>query len=1062
MLHSVRMQQKLAKLRLRTRGCGSIISTNNDEESSALTDATSSDYRRAGPDSGSESDSERNYDTDEDPDYRPGVVAGSVHGYSEYSLESLTLTLDNSTVPQQSDTSNRRPQNLEQINTEDATAQWILEAPRHNAHRQNIELVTTMASPAQDCVSIESDATLSYYLPSHSDSASSLTHSESVDGSHTNTDSNTISNHSIHNTDTPSYMGDRCYYGDDWLSVQQFAPPNTPVTLSLDNTSLRSDIHTEQSELEKHILSFIIKRGGSCYLTMQYPSLMFCDILQYLAQGVNLSAYLRCFGGEESDTSKLPFCYTWIDRPSRLKCTHLPARKHFHNALKGTRITKAQYQACRALWDANNCTTFSNFAKLYNVSDVERLPPCIAKHVQFFKELHIDMWRDGLSLPAIAMRHLFSTLDKGVYFVLMDRKNEDFYWKLRRGVQGGLSLVIQRKAVIGEATIRPNGKICNLIKCLDACSLYLGCLQLDMPVNHFCFYNGPEFRRQKCHEYGLMSLEWMECYAQNHNVSIWHRYNMAVEYRVLGRPVDGYIVESKTILDYLGCIWHGCPFTDICGASYKFNTDGTLRTHNPVNKRAFTDLYNNTMERHAALKRADYNLVVMWEHEWLVERQSSHIKVVIDELFYSERYHPRGPMTQNKLIQLIKDGLIFGFGEVTMHCPDHLKSRFADYQPFYKNKEIDITMIGEHMRDFAQSRGLMKEPIKCLILSYYVEKTILLTSLIRWYLQNDLVIDTIHSFYSFKPAKCFTKFVDSIVSARRAADIDPDKRILGELSKYVGNAAIGRSIMQKERHKTIHIANDAQASGYLNNPAFHEIEQLGDDCFEVTMNKKYIKHDLPITLGFSIYNLSKLISLRFVYNFIYRFWLKCDVTLLNHDTDSWWLAMSNSNMEDIIIPELRKEYFQNVHKFLPGEACDRHRALYINRRSNHLEWNISEYPCCLAHNIREQRTPMLFKTEANSSQFFALNPKSYHSTDLHDPDHAKFSHKGISKVHSHLGAQDFIDVLTNKQSKIGTNKSFVTQNSNIYSYEQHRVGLTYLYIKRIVQADGWTTLPTDA
>ena len=1072
MLHSVRMQHKLAKLRLHRHG--SIISANNGDEESALTDTTSTTYPRT--------NSNTTTELEEDPSYRPGVVAGSIHGYSEYDVESLTITVNNGGSLSNVDTQSHsaiihRSQvlpNMQHVTTRSATAQGILQVPRHNAHSQSDDICSNSSSPI-DNFTDQRTSTANEGSPSVSDyvlesdfnySSSvhtcdkSLTHS--LSNSQTIDHADSLSSHNTRVTHTTPYVHNRCYYGADWESVQHINPPNTPANSNLDNASLHSETQFEQSQLEQHIISFIIKKGSSTYLTIQYPSLFFTDILQYLSEGVTLTSYLKCFGDGCSEVSKMPYPYSWIDRPSRLKCRKLPARRHFHNALKGTRVSKAEYQCCRALWVAENCTTFSDFTRLYNISDVDRLPQCIAKHVDFFKTLQIDMWRDGLSLPAIAMRYLFSTLDKGIYFVLVDRKNEDFYWKLRGAVQGGLSIVFQRKAVLGEQTLRPNGKVCRLIKCLDTCSLYLGVLQFEMPVNHFCFYNAPNFRRQKCHEYGLMSLEWMTCYSRKHNVPIWNKYSKNVEYRVLGRPVDGYIVETNTILEYCGCIWHGCPFgDDICGANYKFNTDGTIRTHNPVNKKLFTDLYNETMLRHAALTRAHYNLEIMWEHDWLVERHTPHNKTIIDTLFYNEKFHPKGPMSQDRLIQLIKSGSIYGYGEVTMHCPSHLKEAFADYPPFYKNTEIDITMIGDHMADFARSRGLMKQPIKSLILSYHVEKTFLLTPLIQWYLQQNLVVDSIHSFYSFKPEKCFTKFVDTIVAARRAADIDPNKRILGELSKYVGNAAIGRSIMQKERHKTIHIANDAQASGFLNNPKFHEIEQIGDDCFEVFMNKKFVRHDLPVQVGQAVYSLSKLIQLQFIHNFILKFWHKSDVTLLNHDTDSWWLAMSNSNMENIIIPSLRKEYFQNVHKFLPGMACAHHHDQYVDMRTKYLEWDINSYPCCVAHNKREQHTPMLYKTEADSREFIALNAKSYHSTDLHDPLHSKQSTKGISKVHSHLEVQDFRDVLTNKEPKKGVNKSFITKDSNIYSYEQTRIGLSYLYIKRIVQPDGWTTLPTE-
>ncbi len=121
---------------------------------------------------------------------------------------------------------------------------------------------------------------------------------------------------------------------------------------------------------------------------------------------------------------------------------------------------------------------------------------------------------------------------------------------------------------------------------------------------------------------------------------------------------------------------------------------------------------------------------------------------------------------------------------------------------------------------------------------------------------------------------------------------------------------------------------------------------------------------------------------------------------------------------------------------------------------------MTDKPCCVAYHKHEQRTPMLFKTEFDGHYLIATNCKTYHAGRFTDSK-IKQSTKGISKIHSNLNETHFIDVLATKKACKGQNISFMTKGSDIYTYKQERVGLSYLYYKRVVCPDGYRTLPTD-
>ena len=130
-------------------------------------------------------------------------------------------------------------------------------------------------------------------------------------------------------------------------------------------------------------------------------------------------------------------------------------------------------------------------------------------------------------------------------------------------------------------------------------------------------------------------------------------------------------------------------------------------------------------------------------------------------------------------------------------------------------------------------------------------------------------------------------------------------------------------------------------------------------------------------------------------------------------------------------------------------------------------WDLDKYPCCKEFNKHEQRTPLLFKYEWEGDFLIALTCKTYtagsYSSEgsIDNTINVKQSTKGISKKHSKLTSADFLDVLKTRKPKDGVNFSFITKKSDIYTYKQNRVGLSYLYHKRKVCDDGLRTEPTD-
>ena len=73
----------------------------------------------------------------------------------------------------------------------------------------------------------------------------------------------------------------------------------------------------------------------------------------------------------------------------------------------------------------------------------------------------------------------------------------------------------------------------------------------------------------------------------------------------------------------------------------------------------------------------------------------------------------------------------------------------------------------------------------------------------------------------------------------------------------------------------------------------------------------------------------------------------------------------------------------------------------------------------------------------------------------------KYSVKGIQKNQNDINKDRFHNVLFNNTEDKCTNKGFRVINNEMVTYIQQKKGLSYVYDKRKVLADGVSTVPLD-
>lgn len=518
-----------------------------------------------------------------------------------------------------------------------------------------------------------------------------------------------------------------------------------------------------------------------------------------------------------------------------------------------------------------------------------------------------------------------------------------------------------------------------------------------------------------------MAQEWLRWEAHARGVQIRHNGN-SIEKRVGPRrlPVDGFCAETNQVFEFNGCFWHGhnCQLTR--GKNY-----------NDRRQKPMTELYAETLEKKKYIEEEGYEYVEMWECEFRRLKMSNPELQQFIRSIRPPLYHKTTLTTEEILAAVLQDKL-FGCIECDIKVPDKLKPYFEEMTPIFKNVNISVEDIGQFMAKFAEERNIMSTPRRSLIGSMFGEKMLIATPNLKWYLAHGLEVTRIYQVIEYMPDNCFKDFGNAVTNARRAGDVDPSKSILADTMKLIGNSSYGKTITNKDKHINLKVSNYEEASKYINDPLFRDLDEISENLCEVELAKKTIREDLPIQIGFFVYQYAKLRMLQFYYDFLDVFIDRSNFEYVEMDTDSAYIALAGESLEELVKPQLQTRFHKEKYLWLPRTDT-------------------------AANVAYDKRTPGLFKVEWEGDGIVALCSKTYYCFGGKD----KFSCKGVNKRNNVINKDLYLHVLTSKQSRSGVNRGFRVKDNAVYTYSQNRDAFTFFYPKRKVQEDGVTTTYLD-
>ena len=125
----------------------------------------------------------------------------------------------------------------------------------------------------------------------------------------------------------------------------------------------------------------------------------------------------------------------------------------------------------------------------------------------------------------------------------------------------------------------------------------------QMPSNH---YRSSGCKKCSPHGYSKSQIQWLNLISKLENIYIQHAEN-SNEYTIPNTnfKADGYCEETNTIYEYHGDYWHGNP--------KKYNPNKI----NIVSNKTFGELYQNTLNKEKQIKEMGFNLITIWESDWI-------------------------------------------------------------------------------------------------------------------------------------------------------------------------------------------------------------------------------------------------------------------------------------------------------------------------------------------------------------------------------------------------------------------------------------------------------------
>jgi hypothetical protein len=794
-------------------------------------------------------------------------------------------------------------------------------------------------------------------------------------------------------------------------------------------------------------------KTGNTFKCLKSGRFMFLDMMQYIGAGTSLDEYIQAFN--KGGLQKYIFPYEFLDSYEKLDYDIRNLQQHdFYSSLKNESISDAEFLQFRSDIQRYGWRTLRDLLRFYNNLDVKPFLDAIENHKKMFHDIGIgiEMFKDGLSLPALAEKIMFSFElkdfnERFLHEAIMPAKRSITPFMNWREKLHGYTEQDRVKKRLNKHRFVTYTTIQSLFHKQDARCLYC------WKILEESTWTLDRIDNDRGHEYDNCVLACLKCNTQrmDQHFSTFYRqkalqrysYNHPLIYLIDEANKDVFYKLKNNITGGASIVFH------------RYHEAGKTTIMRPVYEHGE---WNRGQEGKLVdrIVGFDANALYLW---CIGQDMPCGILKWND---YT------APQTQECINHFIDS--TYGFIEVDIETPEELYNKFYEFPLIFKNIEYDVKESGKYMTEiYEQVNGKTPKKTKKLISSFRGEKILIKSERLKWMVTHGMVVTKIHGYIMCQRGKVFDKFTQKVSDERRKGDADPDYAPIAEMWKLVGNSAFGRTGMNKNKFKRTVYGDEKLYNKHICTTWFKDATQY-DDLYEISLSKRTVRQNIPIQIALSIYDDSKLLMSRFYYDCVDKYISRNDFQYVEMDTDSAYMA-TTGNLEDIIRPEMRDEFEREKHLWFPRTDT--------NENANY-----------------DKRKPGLFKIEFTGSGIVALSSKLYYVKGFTDKN--KYSCKGIQDRnnvdiisfdnykralegeifqvqnrgmrildHQQITTSSFLyysSILpfnTSKKLSVSKERTDTSKSRIIHSYEQKKLGLNPKYDKRIVLDDKVSTIPLN-
>lgn len=548
----------------------------------------------------------------------------------------------------------------------------------------------------------------------------------------------------------------------------------------------------------------VIKRNNA-YVTIANNHYNFLDVCNFLPANSSYQQFVKAYATEGE---KLYFPYEYLTDASKLNdpLPEYPSSAWTSELKGGIDLLDEPYQEYLRdpvgkerpktgaeiysdiveRWEDKGFTCMRDMLCEYNNADCKPFISALTNlQCEYFAQ-GLDLWKVSVSCPGLArillMRHAQA---KNTLFPLIHPEDEDLFWLYKAATTGGPSIVFTRKAISGQTYLDPDKKqvLCNSIEGYDCTAMY--CQTLRNPFPTFMYVRRFEETgfepRYRLHYFKM--YVWLDYMSKELNCHIRTKLNCGADVRAgrfyldgLGTRPDGGLIA----LEYNGCYVH-------------FHGRGQCKlARNSPNPQA----YDQWLEKKSYLEDLGYQVVVIWECQMddLMKENPDLCEQVRDMKPEFLRKNRKG-VSMETILEGVRSEVFYGFLVVDINVPPHLRDMMDAFPPLFSNTTLNMDDIGDVMREYATNAGIQIQNRRLLLSGMAAREMMLSSRLLAFYLSLGLQVTRIYQTISFVKSYPFATFVDEVTKHRKAAQRDPNKKIIGEIYKLLGNASIINDII---------------------------------------------------------------------------------------------------------------------------------------------------------------------------------------------------------------------------------------------------------------------------